>query len=67
MVGLDHLVEGLEWQMNVFGLYSKGSGNHCKFLSKVLMLSFRQIIDFTNGLKQGKNGSKQRCLFLRNR
>ena len=26
MVNLDHLVESLEWQTNVFGLYSKVSG-----------------------------------------
>ena len=56
MVNLDHLVEDLQWQVNMFGPYFKVSG---------LVLSCRQIIFFHDGLEDGENGSKPRCFFLR--
>ena len=55
MVNLDHLVEDLQWQVNVFGPYFKVSG---------LVVSCRQIIFFHDGLEHGESGSKLRYFFF---
>lgn len=56
MVNLDHLVEDLQWQVNMFGPYLRVSG---------LVLSCKQIIFFHDGLGHGESDSKPRCFFLR--